>query len=241
MTEARHAVVASRRVLTVPVGRVRTGASSSRVADSASPAQSIPEQGVAGDWFTGRFNAARVGDNVAFADVYREIQPRLYRYAVTLVGREAEDVTAEAWLQIARDLRRFTGDAQAFRVWAAAVVRNRAIDHLRVAARRPAVLVETAELERPSDSDTEARAAELISTAAALELIATLPREQAEAVLLRTVMGLDATAVAKILGKRPGAVRVATHRGLRALGRLLDQDATAGRQSAGPDIGRKYQ
>jgi len=103
------------------------------------------------------------------------------------------------------------------------VVRNRAIDQLRAAARRPVVLVETTDLDRASDVDTEARAAESASTAEALELIATLPREQAEAVLLRTVMGLDATAAGEVLGKRPGAVRVAAHRGLRTLGRTLDQ------------------
>ena len=37
-------------------------------------------------------------------------------------------------------------------------------------------------------------------------------------------MGLDAPTAAKILGKRPGAVRVAAHRGLKALGRLLDAE-----------------
>jgi RNA polymerase sigma-70 factor (ECF subfamily) len=53
-------------------------------------------------------------------------------------------------------------------------------------------------------------------------MIATLPRDQAEAVLLRAVMGLDAVAAASVLGKKPGAVRTAAHRGLRALARRLD-------------------
>lgn len=185
--------------------------------------EATPQQ-LATEWLTDRLDAARQGDNAAFADVYRDTQPRLYRYAVTLVGREAEDITAEAWLQISRDLRGFTGDALAFRGWASTVVRNRAIDHLRSAARRPVVLVEIADLDRASDSDTEARAAETLSTAAALELIATLPRDQAEAVLLRAVVGLDAATAGKVLGKRSGAVRVAAHRGLRTLGRQLDRD-----------------
>ncbi len=229
MTEARHAIAANARLIAAPSGRrvrrsrvVRVGESDhltdSDPGQSAQSAQSATEL-----WLTARLDAARHGDEVAFADLYRDTQPRLYRYAVTLVGREAEDVTAEAWLQIARDLRRFVGDAHDFRAWAATVVRHRAIDHLRSAARRPVVLVDT-DLERPSGSDTEDRAAESVSTAAALELIATLPRDQAEAVLLRAVMGLDAATAGKVLGKRPGAVRVAAHRGLRSLGRLLDQD-----------------
>jgi RNA polymerase sigma-70 factor, ECF subfamily len=49
-----------------------------------------------------------------------------------------------------------------------------------------------------------------------------LPPDQAEAVLLRAVLGLDAQTAARILGKRPGAVRTAAYRGLRTLARELD-------------------
>lgn len=56
-------------------------------------------------------------------------------------------------------------------------------------------------------------------------MIARLPRDQAEAVLLRVVVGLDAKAAARVLGKRPGAVRTAAYRGLR---KLAEQLATAG-------------
>ena len=165
---------------------------------------------------------ARAGDSDAFAVLYRDTQPRLLRYAALLVGQDADDVTAEAWLQIARDLRTFTGDLRAFRGWASTVVRNRALDLKRASIRRPAVPMEMMYLDRPADNDTAATAAESISTAAALALIATLPRDQAEAVLLRTVVGLDAKAAAEVLGKRAGAVRVAAHRGLKALGRRID-------------------
>jgi DNA-directed RNA polymerase specialized sigma24 family protein len=46
---------------------------------------------------------------------------------------------------------------------------------------------------------------------------------KAEIILLRVVAGLDAPAVARIVGKSPGAVRVAAHRGLRRLAGVLDQ------------------
>lgn len=172
--------------------------------------------------------AARSGDQAAFAALYRTTQPRLLRYAATLVGQDADDVTAEAWLQIARDLKGFTGDQMAFRGWAAVVVRNRSLDHLRAQARRPVSPSLDALLDGPSDLDTAQQAIERVTTADALALIATLPADQAEAVLLRTVVGLDGPTAATVLGKRPGAVRVATHRGLKALGRLLDRAADGG-------------
>jgi RNA polymerase sigma-70 factor (ECF subfamily) len=168
-------------------------------------------------------DAARTGDQDGFNVVYRDTQPRLVRYARTLVGQDAEDATAEAWLQIARDVRGFSGDIKAFRGWAVVVVRNRAFDLLRTAARRPSTPTGIEIPDRLGTDETADTAAELLSTEAALALIATLPRDQAEAVLLRAVVGVDATTAGLILGKRAGAVRVAAHRGLRTLARKLQQ------------------
>ena len=56
-----------------------------------------------------------------------------------------------------------------------------------------------------------------LSTRQALALVAGLSRDQAEVVALRVIAGLDTDAVARILRKSPGAVRVALHRGLRTL------------------------
>jgi RNA polymerase sigma-70 factor (ECF subfamily) len=180
------------------------------------------------DRLAGAIIAARGGDADAFAQLYIDMQPRLLRYAGSLVGQDAEDVTAEAWLQIARDLARFEGDVMGFRAWTATIVRHRAMDHLRSSARRPTTPLDDLLLDQSSPFDTAELAAENMSTAAALALIATLPTDQAEAVLLRAVIGLDASSAAAILGKRPGAVRVAAHRGLKRLGRRLDQAASEG-------------
>lgn len=166
---------------------------------------------------------ARAGDEVAFAALYRGLQPRLHRYAASLVGADADDVTAEAWLQIARDLRSFTGDDVAFRGWAARIVRNRAIGQLRSARRRPIVALSLPGVDQVAPDDTEAGALETISTSEALRLISTLPPDQAEAVLLRVVIGLDSATAGTVLGKRAGTVRIAAHRGLRTLARRLER------------------
>ena len=50
-----------------------------------------------------------------------------------------------------------------------------------------------------------------------LRLVAELPTGVAEMVALRVIVGLDVADVARIVGKTPGAVRVALHRGLRTL------------------------
>jgi RNA polymerase sigma-70 factor (ECF subfamily) len=65
--------------------------------------------------------------------------------------------------------------------------------------------------------DVDATVAAILSTTDAIALIRSLPTEQAEAVLLRAVMGLDAKAAGRVLGRSAGAVRTAAYRGLRTL------------------------
>ncbi|MGW0731122.1 RNA polymerase sigma factor [Streptomyces sp. NPDC002851] len=166
---------------------------------------------------------AQRGDEAAFAVAYRFVQPGLLGYLRGLVGEDAEDVAAEAWLEIARDLGRFRGDGAGFRGWTATIARHRGLDHLRRLRSRPrASGTEQELLDLPDGRDTSAEAFESLSTERALELIGGLPRDQAEAVLLRVVVGLDAPAAARVLGKRPGAVRTAAYRGLKRLARQLE-------------------
>jgi RNA polymerase sigma-70 factor (ECF subfamily) len=168
-------------------------------------------------------HAACAGDDEAFCTLYRAVQPGLLRYLRALVGQDAEDVASEAWLQIARDLRSYRGEGNGFRAWAASIARHRALDHLRRQSRRPAESGGIEQLEWLADSeDTASRAAEAIATEDAIAMIASLPRDQAEAVLLRVVVGLDANAAAEVLGKRAGAVRTAAHRGLKRLAQQLE-------------------
>jgi RNA polymerase sigma-70 factor (ECF subfamily) len=162
------------------------------------------------------------GDTEAFRTVYRSVQAPLLRYLEVLVGREdAEDVASETWGQAVRDLHRFHGDADGFRGWITTIGRHRAVDLLRQRSRRVRADHDLTGVDRADDVDVEVRVAELLTTEAAVDLIRSLPRDQAEAVMLRAVMGLDAKAAGQVLGKRPGAVRSATSRGLRSLERLL--------------------
>jgi RNA polymerase sigma-70 factor (ECF subfamily) len=174
------------------------------------------------DLLAGAIVAAAAGEHDAFATIYTTLQPRLLRYATSLVGQDAEDVTGEAWLQIARDIRSFSGTPDAFRGWTARIVRNRALDFARARARRPVQSTSIDDLlDATAKDDTEGAAVERIRTAAAVDLIASLPREQAEAVMLRAVVGLDARTAGEVLGKSAAAVRVAAHRGLRTLAKRL--------------------
>lgn len=156
--------------------------------------------------------------------LYREVQPALLRYLRGMVGDDAEDLASETWLQIARDIRSFRDEGVGFRGWAVRIARHRALDHVRRNRRRPVADLSADLLaDLPDDRDTADQVIRLASTNAALALIATLPKDQAEAVLLRVVVGLDVEATARVMGKRAGAVRTAAWRGLGRLAKQLEQ------------------
>lgn len=166
--------------------------------------------------------AAASGDEAALATLWRDLQPRLLRYLTVLARGAAEDLASDTWLAVIRGIGRFQGDEPGFRTWVFTIARHQVIDGRRRNARRTVEGLPAAGLaDPPAPDDPAAAALEGISTRAALALIATLPADQAEAIVLRVVAGLDVARVAAIMGKRPGAVRVLTHRGLRRLaGRL---------------------
>lgn len=168
--------------------------------------------------------AARDGSEEAFRVLYREVQPGLLRYLRGLVGADAEDLASETWLQIARDIRSFRDEGVGFHGWAVTIARHRAMDHLRRNRRRPVADLPVDVLAAiPTTWDTEDQVLRMESTNAAIALIATLPKDQAEAVLLRVVIGLDVESAAKVMGKRAGAVRTAAWRGLKGLAKRLER------------------
>jgi RNA polymerase sigma-70 factor (ECF subfamily) len=167
--------------------------------------------------------AAQGGDEQAFAVLWRDLQPAVLRYFQVAARETAEDLAADTWVSVIRSLGRFRGDEGAFRAWVFTVVRHRAIDWRRQAARRPTSPVPADLLaERPAPDDPVAAVLETRSTRAALALVAELPPDQAEVVALRVLGGLEVAEVARILGKRPGAVRVLAHRGLRRLAKRME-------------------
>ncbi|PRY22010.1 RNA polymerase sigma factor [Pseudosporangium ferrugineum] len=169
------------------------------------------------DELTAAVKAASAGDEEGFAALWRSLQPAVLRYLRVVAGDAAEDVASETWLQAARDLHRFSGDGAAFRGWLFRIARHRGIDERRRAGRRREDPAESFADGVTRAGDAAIEAFEHSGTEWALNVIATLPPDQAEAVMLRVVAGLDVATTARVLGKRAGAVRVATLRGLRKL------------------------
>jgi RNA polymerase sigma-70 factor, ECF subfamily len=178
-----------------------------------------------GPEFPAVLEAAARGDEQAFGKLWHDLQPRLIRYFLVAAPSAADDLASETWLAVVRGIKRFRGNEPAFRAWMFTIARHEVLDWRRRAARRPTEdLPANGLVEQAASDDPAADALEGFSTRAALAVVATLPADQAEAIMLRVVAGLGVERVAAIMGKRPGTVRVLTHRGLRRLAERLGAD-----------------
>jgi RNA polymerase sigma-70 factor (ECF subfamily) len=176
--------------------------------------------------FEATLAAARSGEGWALAELYRALYPRIVRYLRAVETSEAEDLASDTWLDIVLALERFRGDEAGLRAFSFTIARRRLLDLRRRRSRRrteprdPQGLIQAG-----PTGDVEEEALSSLGTDWAINLItSSLTSEQADVVLLRVVGDLDVEAVAKIVGKRPGAVRVLHHRALRRLARILHRE-----------------
>ena len=172
---------------------------------------------------------AREGHGSSLGELFRDLYPRILRYLRALEPAEAEDLASEAWLDLANALRRFEGDERGLRALAFTIARRRLVDLQRRRARHPSVPIEVDGVVTEGwVGDVEEEAMTALATEAALACVAALPPDQAEVILLRVLGGLPVGDVARIVGKRPGTVRVIQHRALRRLAEQITGDGVTG-------------
>lgn len=170
--------------------------------------------------------AACRGERWALEELYRTLYPRIVRYLRAVEPTEAEDLATDTWLDIVHGLERFRGDEPDLRAFSFTIARRRLLDLRRRRSRRrteprePRGLIQAGLI-----GNVEEEALSSLGTGWAINLIiSSLTSEQADVVLLRVIGDLDVDAVAKIVGKRPGAVRVLHHRALRRLAKILQRE-----------------
>jgi RNA polymerase sigma-70 factor (ECF subfamily) len=189
---------------------------------------------VIGSSFPAVLAAAQDGDEQAFAVLWRDLQPAVLRYLQVAAPPVAEDLAADAWVSVIRGLGRFRGDERAFRGWLFTAARHRVVDWRRQVARRPTQpLPDGLLVGWVAPDDPAAAVLEAHSTRAAYQLIAELPHDQAEVLALRILGGLEVAEVARVMGRRPGAVRALAYRGTRRLAQRLEAARVAGRRVTG--------
>jgi RNA polymerase sigma-70 factor, ECF subfamily len=177
---------------------------------------------VIGEDFGSVLSAAQCGNEAAFSRLWRDANPALLRYLQVVAGQDREDVAAETWVSVVRGLKRFGGNEVAWRAWLFTTARRRAVDEGRRRLRRiDVVMADLPEANGSGSADPAQLVLDGLDNAAVVSAIRSLPQRQAEVIMLRVVGGLPVEAVAQLVGSTPGAVRVASHRGLKRLAQMV--------------------
>ena len=169
----------------------------------------------------------RAASESAFDHVYERYRVPLFAFLVRLSGKRwlAEELLQETWLRLARNASALPADTE-LRAWLFTVARNLFLSHRRWAVLdadrlRELGLWPKASLER----ETPFEQASANQTQARLErVLAGLPFDYREVILLVAVEGLEPSAAAKVLGMRADAVRQRLARARAMLNERLAKD-----------------
>ena len=151
--------------------------------------------------------------------LYRALAPAVLGYLRSQRVAEPEDVLGEVFVQVARDIARFGGDDDAARRWVFSIAHNRAMDaHRRSTRSRLTLEDDMTAFAGPDDAPAGAPDEALLAALDALS------PDQREVVLLRFEADLSLEAVAKITGRKVGAVKALQHRALENLRQAVSPD-----------------
>jgi RNA polymerase sigma-70 factor (ECF subfamily) len=161
----------------------------------------------------------QAGEAEAFEKLYAALAPSLRRYLVALARdtQRGDDLLQDTFLQLHRS-RRTYNPARPVRPWAFAVARHMWLMDQRTRRRKapPHLDLEMApEVPVPPEVEGMAREQEL------RRMLAQLPADRTEALLLHHVWGFTFEEIGKMLGIRAGAARVRASRAMSALRGLL--------------------
>lgn len=168
---------------------------------------------------------AQGGDEEAWAVLYALHHRRLVTWLTTLPGADAasspEDIAHEAWLTAAEKIATFRGDDDDFAGWLFGISRNHLTNRRRTAARRA---TQPTAMDREDDfwGTVPDPSGGVLDEDAVRHLLAQLSTREAEVVACIDVVGLDVASTARALRMSSTAVRVARHRALGRLRRLID-------------------
>ncbi len=171
--------------------------------------------------------SAQAGDAVAYADLLARVTPLLRR----VIRRQRAFLSADAIEDLVQDVLlslhavRATFDpSRPFTPWLLAIVRNRLADHARRHARIAAHEVAVDDLDVTfSGGDANSPEDAYGDPQALRQAIAALPAGQRQAIELLKLQELSLKEASAASGSSVGALKVASHRAMAALKRILNQ------------------
>jgi RNA polymerase sigma-70 factor, ECF subfamily len=165
---------------------------------------------------------AQAGQSEAFETLYTTYFERIYRFIFYRVSHKetAEDLTEDVFVKVFAGIRKLEKLA-AFEGWLFQIARNLVIDYYRTKK----ATVALTEVENTLEYETNIIDIVNLQTQQALfvKLLKELSPEQQQVIKLKFFEDIDNDAIARLLKKTEGAVRVIQHRAIARLKQLIDE------------------
>lgn len=164
---------------------------------------------------------ARRWDRQALTEIYDLYSPKLYGYAVRLLGdpHTAEDCVADTFNRFLQALKAGKGPEVYLQAYLYRIAHNWITDYYR---RQPPPNLDLEDQPLIGPNFPEQDASDQIEQAQVRAALLRLTPEQRQVVMLKFVEGLNNEVVAATLNKPVGAIKSLQHRALAALRRILD-------------------
>jgi RNA polymerase sigma-70 factor (ECF subfamily) len=178
--------------------------------------------GMGGD---ARLARAAIHDREAFVTLYDRYCGPVVRYVAAQTGSEqVEDLVSVTFTRALSRIHTFRPERGTFAAWLFTIARHAVADHYRERARTTPLQSIPAALASAPNPEAAALARE--DGAQVLAALGKLTPDQRDALALRYDADLPFAAVARALGKSEPAAKMLVQRGLQALRRHYQKDAT---------------
>ncbi len=176
--------------------------------------------------------AAQQGDGNAFGELYERYVDKIFRYFMLRLGHreEAEDLAEEVFLKALQSLASFQWRGAPFSSWLFRIAHNLIVDRHRKSSK-----METLPIEDSPNIGGNQNVEELVELKSALEetyaTMRLLTPAQQQVLALRFAGELSVAEVAKIMGKKEGAIKALQHSAVASLRRNLSRNPANSRES----------
>lgn len=170
---------------------------------------------------------ATKGDRAAASELFDRYYPRVHRYALAKLRdpSNAEDVAAETFSRVVRELRRFKWKGAGFEAWLFRIASNVIVDQARRAGREAALGDASDNVEVPGGRTPEDAVLMNELTDELNGILAQLPPDQQEVLILRCAAQLSTEEICRTMGRSANAVRQLQFRALENMRARMLQPA----------------
>ncbi len=161
------------------------------------------------------------GESEAFNQIYESYFDKIYRYIVFKIGNrnDAEDLTQQVFIKAFKAIPKYRWKGLPLSAWLFRIAHNQIVDYLRKETKRSTLRL--SEATATSNSDPVTTVERNLDIQNLNMAVRQLTEAQQQVISLRFAGEMSILEVAKVMGKKPGAIKALQHSAIVSLRKKL--------------------